>query len=228
MKLDGKKSKTVDDLHPARIIRMLNTSRLARTVVLFDRIDSTNTGAIAAARDGALEGTLVTAEEQTSGRGRKKRKWASAAGKSLVFSLVLRPKESCEGLTSLLALAASRVLDNISGGTGIKWPNDIYIEGRKAGGILAESRGGAVVIGMGLNVNETGEDLERELAGEAVSLRIVTGDLVDRGIVLCSIIEVFEELYGRWEIEGFAVFKKDVEDRLLYMGETVSLESGRE
>ena len=216
----------IQDLHPARLLGLCRTRRLARRIVVFDAVDSTNAVTMAAASDGAPEGLLVVAEEQRSGKGRKGRAWLSVKGRSLTFSLLLRPERSEEALTAILALAAVRALSGFVERSGIKWPNDIFLGGKKLGGILAESKEGAVVIGLGLNVNELPVDFPSGIAGEAVSMRIAAGKEFDRAIVLCRLLEVFEELYLRFQREGFVSFKKEIEEKLLYVGENVIIESG--
>jgi len=238
------------DLHPARVLGLCPTSRLARTIVLFESADSTNAVAAEAASRGAPEGLLVVAEEQRRGKGRRGRTWSSVRGKSLTFSLVLRPACRAEGLTAILALAAVKVLGAIKkaaatpdaealailrrrGGRGgsrldvrIKWPNDVLIDGRKAAGILAEAKGDAVVIGMGLNVNERPEELPAGVSPAAVSLATAVGRNLDRGRLLARLVGTFEELYVRFEREGFAAFRSEIEDLLLYVGSTVTVDAG--
>jgi BirA family biotin operon repressor/biotin-[acetyl-CoA-carboxylase] ligase len=214
------------DLHPARVLELCRTSRLARTVVLFDSADSTNAVAMEAASRGAPEGLLVIAEEQRRGKGRKSRTWSSVKGKSLTFSLLLRPACRVEGLTAIFALAAVKALGRVAKDVGIKWPNDVLIGGRKAAGILAEAKGDAVVIGMGLNVNERPEELPAGVSPPAVSLAMTLGRNLDRGRLLARIVGTFEKLYVRFEREGFASFRREIEDRLLYVGSAVTVETG--
>jgi len=214
------------ELHPARLLDLCATERLARRIILYDSIGSTNAAAMAAAAEGAEGGTLFVAEEQTSGKGRKGRTWFSAKGRSLTFSLLLRPAGRTEGLTALFSLAVARALDDFVEGPAIKWPNDILVNGKKLGGILAESKGDTVVIGLGLDVNEEAGDLSRGIATEAISMRMACGRVLDRGIVLCRILEAFEERYDRFREEGFAPFREEVQHRLLFIGKWVIIESG--
>ena len=214
------------ELHPARILELLTTSRLGRIVALYDDVGSTNAVARAAAADGVPEGLLVIAEEQRSGRGRKGRIWFSARGKSLTCSLVLRPARTDEGLTAILALAVVEALGEFAGGCGIKWPNDIFCEGKKLGGILAESQRTFVVLGLGLNINEAAGDFDDSIRGDAVSLSVAAGRRFDRGIVLCRILEEFEPMYIRFQEGGFAPFRAAVQHRLLYIGKRVAVDCG--
>lgn len=214
------------ELHPARLLDLCATRRLARRIILYDSIESTNQAAMAAGAEGAGGGTLFVADEQTSGKGRKGRAWFSAKGKSLTFSLLLRPVGQTEGLTALFALAVVRALDDSLEGLAIKWPNDIFLNGKKLGGILAESRDDFVVIGLGLDVNEEGSDLFSGIAAEAISMRIAGARVFDRGVVLCRILEAFEELYERIQEEGFGPFREEIQRRLLFTGGRVVIESG--
>jgi BirA family biotin operon repressor/biotin-[acetyl-CoA-carboxylase] ligase len=183
---------------------------------------------MAAAVEGAAGGMLFVAEEQTSGKGRKGRAWLSSPGASLTFSLLLRPVPRTEGLTGLFALAVVTALDGLVEGLAVKWPNDIFRDGRKLGGILAEARDDSVVIGLGLDVNETAEDFPPAIAAEAISLAVAGDRPFDRGIVLCRILETFEDLYDRFLDAGLAPFRAELERRLLYIGAPVIVESGGE
>jgi BirA family biotin operon repressor/biotin-[acetyl-CoA-carboxylase] ligase len=216
------------ELHPARLLDLCATKRLARRIIVYDSVESTNAVAMAAAADGAAGGTLFVADEQTAGKGRKGRAWFSAKGKSLTFSLLLRPAGRTEGLTALLALAVVRALDDSLEGLAIKWPNDVFLNGKKLGGILAESKDDSVVIGLGLDVNEKAEDFLSGIAAEAISMRIACARAFDRGIVLCRILEAFEELYDRFLENGFAPFREEIQRRLLSIGTQVVIESGGE
>jgi BirA family biotin operon repressor/biotin-[acetyl-CoA-carboxylase] ligase len=216
----------VRELHPARLLGLCATKRLARRIVLYDAVESTNASAMAAAADGARGGTLFVADAQTAGKGRKGRAWFSTAGKSLTFSLLLRPAEPAEGLTALLALAVLSALKDSLAGLAVKWPNDIFLNGRKLGGILAESKNDAVVLGLGLDVNEGEDDFAAGIAAEAISMRLAGGRVFDRGVVLCAILEAFEDRYDRFRESGLAPFREEIERALLYVGERVVVETG--
>ncbi|MBN2072106.1 MAG: biotin--[acetyl-CoA-carboxylase] ligase [Candidatus Krumholzibacteriota bacterium] len=217
-----------EELHPARLLGMMASTRLGRTVTLYDEIDSTNRAAAEAAAGGAPEGAVFIARRQYAGRGRKGRDWVATEDGSLVFSIILRPSRSPESLTTLLALAVARTVDRISPEleTSIKWPNDIFIDGKKAAGILAESKGNDVIVGTGIDINETIDDFPEWLREIAVSLRIVSGMRFDRGKILAGIIAELEDLYSRWEREGLSVLKFDVERKLLWKGMEASIDTG--
>ncbi len=215
----------VFELHPSRLLGLIQSVRMVRTVLLFSSVASTNDAAM---KYHGGEGALFVAEEQTAGRGRKGRSWRSTVGKSLVVSLVLEPGRAREGLTVLVSLGIARALEGIVPGIGIKWPNDLLVGQRKICGILAEARGDRVVIGIGCNVNEDSRDFPPEIAGGATSLRIASGSYRDRGKILAMIVESFGEVYVRWREEGFAPFRDEVERRLVFTGENVTIDTGSE
>lgn len=214
------------DLHPALVADRCAASRFGHTAVLFDEVASTNTVAAAMAARGAREGTVVLAARQRAGRGRQGRQWLSTADGSLLFSIVARPVREPQSLTALLALAAAETVDDLAGGASIKWPNDIWIAGRKCAGILAESSGGSVVLGMGIDVNEEPGDLPSGLRDAAISLRMAAGRRFDRSSVLADLLLRFGDHYARWEREGFAAMRFEAERRLLWKGETVEIDEG--
>ncbi len=139
--------------------------------------DSTNERAKALADAGAPHGTLVTADEQTAGRGRQGRTWSAPPRSSLLLSLLVRGLEERHALLPLTAaVAVCDALPELD--CRIKWPNDVWIDGRKLGGILLEGRPqeGWAVLGIGLNVNVRVEDLPEELWGTATSVTIAAGE----------------------------------------------------
>ena len=130
---------------------------LWRQVRVVPETGSTNADLLAAARSGAEEGLVLVAEAQTAGRGRMGREWISPPAAGLTFSVLLRPRGVPTGALGWIPLLAG--VATVSGlrrvaavGARLKWPNDVVADGRKLAGILAESRGGAVVVGVGLNV----------------------------------------------------------------------------
>ena len=175
----------------------------------FAETDSTNTMALELARQGVPEWTVVAAGHQRSGRGRMGRSWVSAPGRSLLFSLVLRPKLPPDRapllslLAAVAAIEACEIPELLS-----KWPNDLVIGGRKVGGILAEGRiqGTAlehVVVGMGLNVAMGEQDFPEELRESATSLATAGGEH-ELGSLLTAILSGFREEYERQD-DRFAV-----------------------
>jgi BirA family biotin operon repressor/biotin-[acetyl-CoA-carboxylase] ligase len=214
------------DLHPARLLELSSAKRFGRSIYLFDAVESTNVRAMAAAGAGAAAGSLFLALDQTRGRGRKGRGWHSTKGKSLAMSLLLRPRRIEEAVTAVFALAVVRALDGSARSLALKWPNDVFLGDRKLGGILAESRGEAIVIGLGLNVNEEAADFPPDLAGAATSLRMAEGRRFDRGAVLCRILESFETLHDAFDRDGFGGLRGEIEKRLLHIGKMVTIGDG--
>lgn len=160
---------------------------------------STNADLIAAAADGAPARTVLVAELQTQGRGRLDRSWLSPAGAGLTVSVLLRPTPPTQtwGWLPLLAgVAVAAPLARLSGlAVGLKWPNDVLVEERKLGGLLAETSGDAVVVGVGLNVSLR-ED-ERPVP-TATSLRMAGSDVVDREPVLRAVLRDLAVRYRSW------------------------------
>jgi BirA family biotin operon repressor/biotin-[acetyl-CoA-carboxylase] ligase len=164
------------------------------------QVTSTNDLALAAADQGAPEGTVIAAEAQTAGRGRQGRTWSSPAGAGLYVSAILRPHDRAASLVTITAGVA--IADGIRAATGLevalKWPNDVYVGARKLAGILAEagtSRTGAghVVLGFGINVLPAA--YPPDIAARATSLELELGRAVDRGLVLAACLAALAERY---------------------------------
>jgi BirA family biotin operon repressor/biotin-[acetyl-CoA-carboxylase] ligase len=136
--------------------------------------DSTNLRARALALAGAPHGTIVTADEQTAGRGRQGRTWTAPAGRALLFSVVVRDPPPLLPLVAAVAVA-----DTVGDRAEIKWPNDVLLEGRKVAGILAEGRPaeGWAVLGVGLNVALGPDDFPEELRERAIGMGLEPGDV---------------------------------------------------
>jgi len=216
----------LDKLHPARLKRELRTGWAGGIIFLLESAGSTNTVCLAMGEGGVPEGTVVIALNQFEGKGRAGREWFSTPEGSLVFSILLRPEGRLEGLTILAAYSIRTALKEICPRTAVKWPNDIYISGKKAGGILARGTKESAVIGAGINVNQKVGDLPEKLRGEATSLRMETGAEFDRGRVLTGILEGFERNYSLWRRDGLAPFMKGITQSLIYLGEDVVLSGG--
>jgi BirA family biotin operon repressor/biotin-[acetyl-CoA-carboxylase] ligase len=141
--------------------------------------DSTNARARELALAGAPDGTVVTASEQSAGRGRQGRTWSAPPGKALLMSAIVRDLTRRDALLPLaVPVAVAEACDAFAGRRcGIKWPNDIWIDGRKLSGILLEGRPqeGWAVIGIGLNVGTEHEEFPEELRESATSLQIESG-----------------------------------------------------
>jgi BirA family biotin operon repressor/biotin-[acetyl-CoA-carboxylase] ligase len=150
----------------------------------------------------ATEGTVVVADEQTEGRGRLGRPWIAPPGRSLLCSVQLRPAVPGERLPELTGLAARACGEAIAALTGLKpelkFPNDLLVEGRKVAGILAEAREGRIVLGIGVNVNLSEEELPVEVDRPATSLLVETGRELVRAELLIELLDRLERRYDAW------------------------------
>ncbi len=172
-------------------------------VVVTQATASTNADASVAAREGAAEGTVFTTHAQTSGRGRLDRSWDSAPGSGLAVSVVLRPDAVPPArwvwLPLLVGLAVDATVHDLGVGSGLKWPNDVLVEDRKIAGILLERvetpMGAAAVVGIGLNVSMSREELP---VPQATSLALEGATSTDRTVVLRSLLRNLEALYRAW------------------------------
>jgi BirA family biotin operon repressor/biotin-[acetyl-CoA-carboxylase] ligase len=165
-------------------------------------VGSTNDRARELAERGAPHGTLVTADEQTAGRGRLGRRWEAPPATAILASLVLVPPVVAARLPELSLVAGRAVARAIEAVTGLeptlKFPNDVLVGGRKVAGILAEASEGRVVLGFGVNVNQLTGELPAETATAPTSLRIETGAPVERAELLAEILAQLEIGYDRW------------------------------
>jgi BirA family biotin operon repressor/biotin-[acetyl-CoA-carboxylase] ligase len=165
--------------------------------VHLDVTDSTNERAKQLALEGAAHGTLVTADEQTAGRGRQGRQWLAPPGKALLMSLVLRDLGAAQSYLPLAAALAvcDAAEESAPVRCAIKWPNDVWIDGKKLAGILVEGRpqDGWAVLGIGLNVATTEDEFPDELRGIATSLAAASGaDTSSTEDVLESLLRALE------------------------------------
>jgi len=151
---------------------------------------------------GDAEGTVAVTEEQTEGRGRLGRSWHAPARSSVLVSILLRPEVDSAGLPELSLVAGGAVAQAILDVTGIeptiKFPNDVLVGDRKVAGILAESSEGRVVLGIGVNVNQTDDQLPADAGTEPTSLRIEAGFEFDRAQLLAAILARLEQAYDDW------------------------------
>ena len=148
------------------------------------------------------EGTIAVAEEQSEGRGRLGRSWEAPARTGIHVSILLVPAVDQARLPELSVIAGGAVAESIAEVTGIepaiKFPNDVLIGGRKVAGILAESSEGRVVLGIGVNVNQTREQLPAAARTEPTSLRLELGEPVDRAQLLAALLARLERAYDLW------------------------------
>lgn len=182
-------------MQTAELLCGLGTRCFGQRVFSFAELSSTNDEARRLAAEGAGEGTLVIAERQTAGRGRRGRIWYSPPGTGLWCSLVLRPPASLAPplVALLLGLAIARGIRACCGVPALlKWPNDVLIAGGKVAGILCEAGPGGLVAGFGVDVNQEGFPPELPAA---TSIHMQTGCFTDRATLLRAVLEEAEGLY---------------------------------
>jgi len=187
----------------------------------------------ALASQGAPEGTVVRALEQTAGRGRCGRDWHSPAGQGLWMSFILRPKSDPSlwpALTALIALSTGEAIETLAGSrcpwkASIKWPNDVFGLRGKLAGILAESSGGAVVAGLGVNVAQSEEDFSPEIRGRASSLRLEGfAPLPDPGELAHRFNDRLSRAYVRFEAGDRSFLREGLRERFFLRGTRVRIE----
>lgn len=220
---------TVDVINQAELESMLHTAWIGSRLVYFDETDSTNIRARKLAEEGAPHGTLVVADSQTAGKGRRGRSWVSPKGTGVWMSMVLRPSMppvSASMLTLVSALAVVKGVRETSGLEAlIKWPNDAVINGRKICGILTEMSTEEdhiryVVPGIGINVNIM--DFPEEMASIATSLKQELGGDVRRSPVIAAVAEAFESYYDIFlKTCDMSGLKEEYNERLANVGREV-------
>ena len=202
-------------------LEQLETAWAGKTCLCFDSMESTQNYGKELGKKEPVHGTLILAEEQTAGRGRRGRSWQSEKGANIAMSLCLEPKlrtEHAAGLTLVMALAVAEGIKKVTGREPqIKWPNDIVLNGRKICGILTEmcfkDGGYIVVIGVGINVNNTG--FPEDIKGTASSLKLETGAETSREALIASVMECFENYYEIYEqTEDLTLLKEQYESML--------------
>ncbi len=184
---------------PTLAAALTRDSALWHTLEVVDQVGSTNAELVAAAGRNAPEGTVLVAEHQDAGRGRLDRVWGSPPRAGVTVSFLLRPDVPAARRGWLPLLTGVALAESVAQVTGVlpslKWPNDLLAgDGRKLAGILAETSGTAVVVGVGLNVSTTAD----ELPDSGTSLAVITGQTVDRGPVLLGFLRALERRYRRW------------------------------
>jgi len=223
-----------DLLLPQELQEGLQTALIGQgDIRFFPRTDSTNRQAKALAAAGAPEGTVVIAEEQSAGRGRRGRAWFSPPRTGIYMSLILRPDIPPQEAPRFALLAAAAVAAAVRETTSlevmIKWPNDILAGGRKMGGILTEAsmemdRVEYLVIGVGLNVNLNRREFPPELQSIATSIREETGRPAGRILLTKRLLESLESTYHEYRREGFAPILKRWQDFTEMLGREVAVE----
>ncbi len=209
-----------DVLTPGLVTAALGECEMGKNIVHYFTAGSTNTVALRLAADGALHGTVVVAEEQSAGRGRMGRAWYSERSSGIYASIILRPPlaPSAAPILTLMAGLALRqaVEEETRLAPDIRWPNDLLLAGKKAGGILTEmnaelDRVHAVVIGIGLNVNH--RNMPPEIRPIATSLRLEGGKLYSRVQLLACLLRQLQRFYRILLEDGSAAVAREWEGK---------------
>ncbi len=225
-----------DLLLPAEIRNALEAELIGRELVYFAETDSTNDRAHALAREGAVEGTVVIADAQISGKGRLGRCWVSPPGVNLYASIILRPSIApwqAPQLTFLSAAAVARAITEITRlRPTVKWPNDVLLSGRKVAGLLNEldaetERIRYLVLGIGVNINMTSDQFPADLRFPASSLALETGGRISRRLLACALLRQMDKLYALYLAEGFEPILQAWQDYFDLTGKQVEV-SGQE
>lgn len=195
--------------------------------------DSTNTQLMQLAESGASSGTVMVAERQTAGRGRRERVWVSSPQHSLTFSLLWRfplASSAPEALSLAVGLGLQHAFFALGAKVAVKWPNDILCNGRKLAGVLIEAQPGdlkSVVIGIGINLHLP-PDLAPEVARNAISLDEVLPQMPTQELLLATVLQQLAIVFNRYEAEGFAGLRDDWQARHAFQNREVRISGGHE
>ena len=208
-----------------------------KNIIYYKQLDSTNTEIARLAALGAAHGTVVVADAQSAGKGRRGRGWESPAGENIYMSILLRPDcvpDRAPMLTLVMAYSVAKVVRELGfTDVQIKWPNDLVLSGKKICGILTEmqlkdSEIDYVVVGVGINVNTS--KFPEELKDNATSLYLESGRVLDRETMVESVATYFEYAYRQFlEMQDLSFLREAYNDMLVNVGKEVRvLEPGNE
>lgn len=220
-----------DRMTKEEVDRSLTTRMIGRSYIYMEEVDSTNEEVKRLAAKGAPHGTVVAADMQTKGKGRRGRSWSSPKGDSVYMSLLLRPEMEtihASMLTLVIALSAAQAVEEVTGyPCQIKWPNDIVCNNKKICGILTEMSAEMecihyVVIGIGINVNTEG--FPEEIASMATSLKLETGQRINRADLAAAVLNHFEKNYEAFmKQSSLAPLTDAYNDKLINIGRQVKI-----
>ena len=208
-----------------------------KKIIYYKQLDSTNTEIARLAAEGAVHGTVVVADAQTAGKGRRGRQWESPEGENIYMSILLRPDcvpDRAPMLTLVMAYSVAKVLTGLGfPDVQIKWPNDLVLAGKKICGILTEmqlrdTEIDYVVVGVGINVNTS--QFPEKLKDTATSLYLESGRVSDREALVESIVEYFDEAYRQFfATQDLSFLKEAYNDMLVNVAREIRvLEPGNE
>ena len=211
----------------------LDTEIIGRNIIYTDEASSTNSFLLDPSISGNINGTTLIAEKQTKGRGRKERQWYSTKGLNLTFSILLTDKKFFTKHFNLInfatALSTAMAIENLFQlKTELKWPNDVLINNKKVAGILIESSSKGekierVVIGIGINVNQT--SFQGSYNIQPTSLKLETGENIERETLLAELLNVFEETLKEI-LSNYKWILKEWKERCRMIGEKISVSDG--
>jgi len=224
-----------DLLFPLEIKDGLKAKVFGRKIHSFRTIGSTNELGFTLAENGAPEGTLIVAEQQTKGKGRLGRFWYSPPNLGIWMSLILRPSippAKASGLSLCAGLALALTINELTGlKVQLKWPNDCLVDGKKVGGILLElsaelDRVNFVIAGVGINVNQSEKDFPKNLVKKATSLRIEKKENINRLALLRLFLQKFERIYLDFKKFGLVNYHQEIKDHFFLLGRKIKLKLG--
>jgi BirA family transcriptional regulator, biotin operon repressor / biotin---[acetyl-CoA-carboxylase] ligase len=172
------------------------------------------------------EGAVAACDEQTGGRGRLGREWTAPPETSVLMSILLRPpaERPLPELSLVGGVATALTVERATGlSAQIKWPNDVMLNRRKVAGVLAEAEGDAVVLGIGLNVNQTRDQLPGDAKVPPASLRTVDAVVRDRAVVLADLVVELERIYKLWAAGGLDAIYEELGSRDFLRGRRVRI-----
>ena len=219
-----------DLMTEAEIKSLMHTEWVAKEVLYFDTIDSTNTKAQELAEKGYPSGTLVVADKQESGKGRRGRSWVSPSGTGIFMTLMIKPDinpNNASMLTLVAALAVAKAITSVTGEEAlIKWPNDIVVNSKKVCGILTEMNAqfdyiNHIVVGIGINVHN--ESFPEEISQMASSLMIEAGGKrFHRAQIIAETMSYFEQYYDTFlKTQDLSALVREYDELLVNMNKAV-------
>jgi BirA family biotin operon repressor/biotin-[acetyl-CoA-carboxylase] ligase len=223
-----------DSLMPEKIIPFLQTVWLGKPYQYADKTSSTNDYALKLGAQGAPHGSVIAAGEQLAGRGRLSRRWISPPHCGVYVSMILRDSIPCRDApktTIVAALSLMKVLRRrYDLPASIKWPNDVLIHGKKVAGILTEMESGQdtirfLVVGIGINVNQTISQMKAPFRYPATSLAIELGCPIKRSDLLLALLKELESDYDEFRSRGFVALLAELEHASSVFGRTIKIQS---
>lgn len=206
-----------DKVDMGQLQQFLTTERYGRQMHYYDTVESTQLVAHELVRSGAPDGTVVIAEHQSAGRGRMMREWESSEGKGIWMTVIIRPNVAPHQAPQFTLVTAVAIVQAMKACFNnftpeIKWPNDILINGKKTTGILTEmvaeaDRIQALLIGIGINVNQQPEDFPDELQNIATSIAIEEGEQIERVHFVANVLDFLEHYSDHYVKNGFGMIK---------------------